>query len=85
MSDIQINKKKGESFEAMFRRFTRRVQQSGKVFNVRNNRFFTKKPSKNKMQESKLRSLRIGEEISYKLRAGKITEEDLRGRRRRRR
>ena len=84
MSDIQITKKKSESFEAMFRRFTRRVQQSGKVFNVRASRFREKKPSKNKMQTSKLRKLRIGEEIQYKLRSGKMTEEDLRGRRRRR-
>ena len=84
MSDIQITKKKGESFEALFRRFTRRVQQSGKVFNVRAARFFEKAPTKNKLHGSKLRKLRIGEDLAYKLRVGKITEEELRGNRNRR-
>lgn len=85
MSDIHVDKKKSESFEAMYRRFTRRIQQSGKVFNVRKARFRVKKNSKNKQKDKKLRSMKIGADIQYKLLTGKIKEEDLRGRRRRRR
>lgn len=85
MSDIDIKRKKGESFEGMFRRFSRRVQQSGKILTARGGRFHVKPLTKNKRQEKKLRGIAIAEKIQYELRTGKITEEDLRGRKRRRR
>jgi ribosomal protein S21 len=85
MSDINIKRKKGESFEGMFRRFSRRVQQSGKILTARSNRFHEKDLTKNKRQEKKLRGLAIAEKIQYELRTGKITEQDLRRRKRRRR
>ncbi len=85
MSDIDIQRKKGESFEGMFRRFSRRVQQSGKIFTVRGNRYHVKDLTKNKRKDKKLRGLVIAEKIQYELRTGKLTEEDLRSRKRRRR
>lgn len=78
MSDIEVKRKKGESFEALFRRFTRRIQQSGKPLNVRSGRFFAKTPSKNKLHESAVRRLEMGERREYMLKTGKIREEDLR-------
>lgn len=78
MSDIEVKRKKGESFEALFRRFTRRIQQSGKPLNVRSGRFFAKKPNKNKLHESAVRRLEMGERREYMLKTGKIREEDLR-------
>lgn len=83
MSQIEVKRKKGESFDAMFRRFTRRLQQSGKVLDVRSGRFFERKPKKNKMKASALRRLVIGEKREYLLRSGKLKEEDNRRRRRR--
>lgn len=83
MSHIEVKKKKGESFDAMFRRFSRRVQQSGKVFDVRNGRFFVKKAKKNKLKDSALRRKKIGEKREYLLRVGKLKEDERRGRRRR--
>jgi ribosomal protein S21 len=78
MSDIEVKRKKGESFEAVFRRFTRRIQQSGKVLDVRGGRFFGRKPNKNKIQDSALRRKEMGERREYLLKTGKIKEEDLR-------
>lgn len=78
MSNIEIKRKKGESFEAVFRRFSRRLQQSGKVLDVRSGRYFARKPKKNKVHDSKLRSLEMGERREYLLKTGKVKEEDLR-------
>lgn len=82
MSHIEAKRKKGESFDAMFRRWSRRVQQSGKILDVRGGRYFEKKAKKNKVKESALRRLVIGEKREYLLRTGKLKEEDRRGRRR---
>ncbi len=78
MSDIEVKRKKGESFEALFRRFTRRIQQSGKSLNVRAGRFFASKANKNKLHDSAVRRLEMGERREYMLKTGKIREEDLR-------
>lgn len=83
MSNIEVKRKKGESFDAMFRRWTRRVQQSGKILDVRSGRYFEKKPKKNKVKESALRRIEIGEKREYLLKSGKLKEEDLRNTKRR--
>jgi len=80
MSHIEAKRKKGESFDAMFRRWSRRVQQSGKVFDVRNGRFFGKKSKKNKLKESALRRIEKGQRREYLLRSGKLKEEERRRR-----
>ncbi len=78
MSDIEVKRKKGESFEAVFRRFSRRQQQSGKVLDVRAGRYFARTPKPNKVKKSKLRSLAKGVKREYLLKTGKVKEEDLR-------
>lgn len=83
MSSIEVKRKKGESFEAVFRRFTRRIQQSGKTLTVRANRFLAKKPSKNRKHGSALRRLEMGAKREYLLKTGKVKEEDLQPTRRR--
>lgn len=75
MSDIEVKRKKGESFDAMFRRWSKRVTQSGKVLNVRARRYHAKAPSKNKLHESALRRLAISTKRDYLLRTGKLVEE----------
>jgi ribosomal protein S21 len=77
-SSIEVKRKKGESFEAVFRRFSRRLQQSGKVLDVRAGRFFEKAPKKNRVHGSALRRLEMGERREFLLKTGKIKEEDLR-------
>ncbi|TSC92639.1 MAG: hypothetical protein CEN89_569 [Candidatus Berkelbacteria bacterium Licking1014_7] len=44
---ISIRAKKQESFDVMLRRFNRDVQQAGILTEVKNRRFFSRKPSKN--------------------------------------
>ena len=78
MAEIEIKRKKGESFEALFRRFSRRIQQSGKALEVRAHRFHAKKPKKNAVHISAVRRLEMGELREYMLKTGKIREEDLR-------
>jgi len=82
MSQIEAKRKKGESFEAFFRRWSRRVMQSGKVLNVRNGRFHEKKATKNKRKSSALRRLEMGAKRDYLIRTGKLKEDDRRRRRR---
>lgn len=81
-SHIEAKRKKGESFDALLRRFTRRIQQSGKNLDVKANRFWTKAPKKNRIQDSALRKMVKGARRAYMLKTGKVTEEDLRTKRR---
>ena len=85
MSKILIKKNKGESFESMFRRFKNRERSSGKQLTIKSGRFHSKGLTKNKRKESALRRIMKTENIAYLLRSGKITEQELRGRGRRRR
>ena len=83
MSTVEVKRKKGESFEAVFRRFTRRMQQSGKPLTVRAKRYLAKTPSKNRTRDSAIRRLEMGEKREYLLKTGKVKEEDLQQGRRR--
>lgn len=76
MSDILIKRKKGESFEAMYRRFSRRFMQSGKKLTVMGNRYHSKDKTKNKRHESALRGLKISGKREWMIRTGKISEDD---------
>ncbi len=80
-SHIEVKRKKGESFDALLRRFGRRVQQSGKNLSVKANRFFVKSPKKNKTHDSALRRLEKGSRREFLLKTGKVKEEDLRTKR----
>ncbi|MFH1631881.1 MAG: hypothetical protein ABIA47_02555 [bacterium] len=84
MSTIDIQRKKGESFEALFRRFSNRYRESGKRLEAMSSRFFAKAPTKNKMQESALRRLELGAKRDYLIRTGKLKEDDRQKRGRRR-
>ena len=78
MSVIEVKRKKGETFEALFRRCTRRIQQSGKQLDLRSGRFFTRTPKKNKLHDSAIRSIVKGGRREYLLKTGKAREEDFR-------
>lgn len=83
MATIEVKRKKGESFEAVFRRFSRRIQQSGKVLTVRASRYHAKAPSKTRKHGSAIRRLEMGAKREYLLKTGKVKEEDLQQSRRR--
>lgn len=81
-SHIEAKRKKGESFDALLRRFTRRMQQSGKQLDVKSGRYWIKSPKKNKVHDSAVRKLVKGARRAYMLKTGKVTEEELRAKKR---
>ncbi len=80
---IKVKRKKGESFESVYRRFGRRVQQSGNMLQARKLRFHTAEPNKNKMRASALRRMTVTAKREYLMRIGQLVE-TRRNRRRRR-
>ena len=81
----EVKRKKGESFEALLRRFSRKVQQSGKLLQARKIRFFDSPMSKNALREKALRRETLREKREFLIKTGQATEEDFRPKRRRRR
>jgi len=53
VSDVKLNE--GESFESLLRRFTKRVEQSGVLSEVRRRAFFEKPSIKRKRKEAQKR------------------------------
>lgn len=81
----EVKRKKGESFESLVRRFSRKVQESGTILQARKIRFRKKDLSKNASKTAALRREELKEKREYLIRSGKATEEDFRPKRRRRR
>ncbi|MEA3249706.1 MAG: 30S ribosomal protein S21 [Patescibacteria group bacterium] len=80
---LEVKRKKGESFESMLRRFSRRVQDSGRILQARKIRFHSNSPSKNSLKATALRREQIKEKREYLIKTGKATEEDFRRKKRR--
>ena len=51
---IDVKRRKNETFDALLRRFQRRVQSSGTIIQAKKIRFHKKDGSKNKRRESAL-------------------------------
>jgi ribosomal protein S21 len=81
----EVKRKKGESFEAMLRRFTGRVQSSGRLLQAKKIRFKADKENKTAQKGAALKRNKAKVKIDYMLKSGKIKEEDLRKRGKRRR
>ena len=71
---VNVKRKKGESFESLYRRFSRRVQQSGNLLQTRKIRFHQDDPNKTKVKKSALRRLATGARRAYLLRIGQLDE-----------
>ena len=76
MSDVR--RRKGESFESMLRRFSRRMQLSGRVLQVKKTRFYASPPSKRQERDSALHRAKTRAKREWMLKTGAITEEELR-------
>jgi len=72
---VEVKRKKNESFEAMIRKFNKRILQSGKVFQVRKVRYFPPKVNKNKRKALTLRRLEINSKKDYLRKTGRIKED----------
>lgn len=71
----EIKRKKSESFEAFLRRVKKRWQQSGKMLQVKKNKFFSRKASKSARKRSALHRLQVTQKIDYLKKIGKLPED----------
>lgn len=77
---VEVKRKKGESFEALLRRFSRRVQQSGRMLQAKKVRFYDSPKSKSAQRAAAIRRTELSEKREYLLKTGKMKEEDFRAR-----
>lgn len=71
----EVKRRKGETFDALLRRFQRRVQSSGKILQAKKIRFHKKEGSKNKRRESALFREAKRLEYDYLIKTGQLKEE----------
>lgn len=72
---VEVKRKKGESFESMLRRFSKRMQQSGRVLEAKKKRFHLPLKNKTSLKSSALRRLEASEKRDYLIRTGQFVEE----------
>jgi len=73
---VEVKKRKGESTEALLRRFHKRVQRSGILARARRLRFFERPKSKRRRQEEATRRAEIQKEKERLRKLGKIEPSD---------
>ncbi len=74
---VEVKRKKGESFEALLRRFSRRMQQSGSVLQAKKVRFRHPEKNKNAQRDAALRRQFLSARREYLLKSGKLKEEEF--------
>lgn len=84
---VQVHRRRGESFDGFMRRFSRKVQMSGRLLQAKKIRFYARPTSKNIQRDAALRREQRKGYFEYLEKVGKLDEEleKLRGRRRGRR
>jgi ribosomal protein S21 len=75
---IEVRKKDKETSESLIRRFSRRVQQSGILMQVRKSRFRKDDKSKTEKRQEALYKIKIRKEIDKLKKMGKFDEDALR-------
>jgi ribosomal protein S21 len=75
-----ITRKKGETFESFFRRFSKKVQESGRLLQAKKIRFFDHHKSRTKIKADALRRIEIRDEKEYLKKIGKSEEPEERRR-----
>ena len=77
---VELKRKKGETFESFIRRFNKRLQQSGRLFQARKIRFFNRPKSKTRVRAEAGKRAELRSKRDYLKRIGKLPEEELRRR-----
>lgn len=72
----EIKRKQNETFEAFFRRFTKAIQQSGKIIQARKIKYLEKEPSRTENRKSALIRNKKSKEREYLKKIGKLDETD---------
>lgn len=81
----EVKRRKGESFESLLRRFSRKVQMSGKMLQVKKIRYKNPAKSKNHAREAALRREYLRARKEFLLKSGQAKEEDFKPKRKQRR
>ena len=72
---VEVKRKKGETFDALLRRFQRRFQQSGKHIETIKRRFHESGKNRNQRRDSALRREEKREQYIYLTKTGQLKEE----------
>ncbi|MDP2830441.1 MAG: 30S ribosomal protein S21 [bacterium] len=75
---VEFKRKKGESFESFLRRFNKKLQQSGKLYQARQAQFLRPKKSRSEQKKSALVGRKLREKKEYLRKIGKLKEEPAR-------
>ncbi|HSD12576.1 MAG TPA: 30S ribosomal protein S21 [Patescibacteria group bacterium] len=77
----EVKRKKGESFESLLRRFSRKVQDSGKLLQAKKIRYYARPKSKSAAHAAALRREYLKAKREFLIKTGQATEEDFRPKR----
>jgi ribosomal protein S21 len=72
---VEFKRKKGESFESFLRRFSKKLQQSKILREVRSRQYISKDKSRNMRRESALVRLELRKKKEYLRKIGKLPED----------
>ncbi len=75
---VEVRRREHETIGAMLRRFTRRVQQSGVLMQVRKKRFYKSAPTRRAIRAGALRRAEVTRERVKLQKLGKLNEEERR-------
>ncbi len=70
----EVKKRKGESFDSLFRRFKQRLQLSGRILQAKKIRFYKEEPNKTEMKRSALRRIELEKYYDELKKMGKLPE-----------
>lgn len=70
----EVKRKESESFESLMRRFSKTVQRSGRVTEVKKRRYFKREPSFLKSKRSAIRHKLVATKVAYLRKIGKFDE-----------
>lgn len=73
---VEIKRKKEETFESLLRRFNKKLQQSGKLLEVKEKRYYEKDINKNQRRVKALVRNKIRAKKEYLRKVGKLPEEE---------
>lgn len=76
---VESKRKKGESFEVFLRKFNKRLQQSGKLYEVRQRKYFSSKINKTAQKQRALIGRKMKAEKEYLRKTGKLKEDQKKG------
>jgi len=71
---VEVKKKNNESNEALFRRFTKKIQSSGKLLRYKKGQFKESLKSRNKLRQDAIRRQKIRRQKDYLRKIGRLEE-----------